>query len=58
MMLLVEEVSLKIPKAHIDELRWKMRQALEKVKLHKLNITREEGLAVVDTIIILTSDVW
>lgn len=32
-----------------------MRQVLEKVKLLKWNITREERLAVVDTIIILPS---
>lgn len=42
----VEEVALKITKTQAVELRGKVRQALEKVKPSKSNITIEESLAI------------
>ena len=38
----IEDAALKIPKARADELRWKVRQALEKSKPPKLNISKVE----------------
>ncbi|XP_036358521.1 uncharacterized protein LOC115210451 [Octopus sinensis] len=57
----IEETVVKIPKAPGDELRWKVRQVLEKVKPLKPNITKEErfaikGLQSDNSIIILPAD--
>ena len=41
----VEDATLKIPKARVDELRWKVRQALEKSKPQKPNISKTERQA-------------
>ena len=55
----IEDAALKIPKA--DELRWKVRQALEKSKPPKPNISKTERQALKslqddDSIIILPAD--
>ena len=42
---LIKEPTLKIHKAQADELRFKVRQALEKSKLLKSNISKEERIA-------------
>ncbi|XP_029653438.1 uncharacterized protein LOC115226568 [Octopus sinensis] len=42
----IEEITVKIPKARGDELRWKVRQVLEKAKLSEPNITKEETFAI------------
>ena len=42
---LIEVVALNISKACVDELRWKVRQALEKSKSLKPNISKIERLA-------------
>ena len=42
----IKEVALKILKARADELRWKVKQALEKSKPSKPNISKEERLAI------------
>ena len=41
----IEDVALKIPKAKAEELRWKVRQALEKSKPPKSNISKTERQA-------------
>ena len=41
-----EDAALKIPKAQADELRWKVKQALEKSKTLKPNISKWERLAI------------
>ena len=41
----IEDAALKIPKARADELRWKVRQALEKSKPPKPNISKTERQA-------------
>ena len=58
---LIGDAALKIPKTRIDELRWKVRQALEKSKPPKPNISNTERLAIKslqdhDNIIILLAD--
>ncbi|XP_029657212.1 uncharacterized protein LOC115231293 [Octopus sinensis] len=57
----IEEIAIKMPKAQGDELRWKVRQVLEKAKLPKPNITKEETFAIKrlqsdNSIIILPAD--
>ncbi|XP_029643909.1 uncharacterized protein LOC115218298 [Octopus sinensis] len=57
----IEEIAIKIPKAQGDELRWNVRQVLEKAKLPKPNITKEEKFAIKrlqsdNSNIILTAD--
>ena len=57
----IKDAALKIPKARADELRWKVRQALEKSKPPKLNISKTERQAVKslqddNNIIILPAD--
>ena len=57
----IEDAALKIPKASADELRWKVRQALEKSKLLKRNISKTERQALKslqddDSIIILPAE--
>ena len=57
----IEDAALKIPKAKADELRWKVRQALEKSKPPKPNISKTERQALKslqddDSIIILPAD--
>ncbi|XP_029648363.1 uncharacterized protein LOC115222319 [Octopus sinensis] len=54
----IEEIAINIPKALGDELRRKVRQVLEKAKLPKPNITKEEKLAIKsdNSIIILPAD--
>ena len=57
----VEEAALKIPKALADELKWKVRKALEKSKPPKPNISKVERRAIKslqedDNIIILPTD--
>ena len=42
----IEEAALNIPQAQEDELRWKVRQVLEKSKPPNPNITKEERLAI------------
>lgn len=42
----MEEMALNIPKVQANELRWKVRQALEKAKASKSNTTRKEGLVI------------
>ncbi|XP_029646753.1 uncharacterized protein LOC115220750 [Octopus sinensis] len=42
----IEERAVKIPKVQGDELRWKVRQVLEKAKLPKPNITKEETIVI------------
>ncbi|XP_036355188.1 uncharacterized protein LOC118761427 [Octopus sinensis] len=42
----IEEITVNIPKAQGDELRWKVRQVLGKVKFPKPNITNEEKFAI------------
>ena len=41
----IEDAALKIPKARADELRWKVRQTLEKSKSPKPNISKTERKA-------------
>ena len=57
----IEDASLKIPKAQADELRWKVRQALEKSESPKPNISKAERQAIKsqqnhNNIIILQAD--
>ena len=56
----IEDAAVKILRAMADELRWKVRQALEKSKAPKPNISRSERLAIKslqdDNIIILPAD--
>ena len=57
----IEDVALKLPKARADELRWKVRQVLEKSKPPKTNISKTERQALKslqddDSIIILPAD--
>ena len=57
----IEEAALNIPQARADELRWKVRQVLEKSKSPKPNITKEERLAIKslqrdENIVILPAD--
>ena len=56
----IEDAALKIPKARADELRWKVRQALEKSKPPKPNISKTERQALKslrdNSIIILPAD--
>ena len=42
----IKEAALKIPKAQANEQMWKVRQAREKSKLAKPNISKEERLAI------------
>ena len=58
---LIEDAALKIPKASADELRWKVRPALEKSKPPKPNISKTERHALKslqdnNSIIILLAD--
>ena len=41
----IDDAALKIPKARADELKWKVRQALEKSKPLKPNFSKSEILA-------------
>ena len=41
---LIKEATMKIPKAQADELRWKVRQAIEKPKPPKPNILKATKL--------------
>ena len=57
----IENAALKIPKARADELRWKVRQALEKSKPPKPNISKTKRQALKslqhnNSIIILPAD--
>ena len=57
----IDDAALKIPKARADELRWKVRQALEKSKSPKPNISKTERQALKllqddNSIIILPTD--
>ena len=57
----IEEAALNISKAQVDELRWKVRQVLEKSKHPKSNNTKEDRLVIKSlqhdkTIIILPAD--
>ena len=57
----IEDAALKIPKVRADELRWKVRQALEKSKPPKPNISKTERQALKslqdgNSIIILPAD--
>ena len=42
----IEDAALKIPKAQTDEQRWKVRQAFEKLKPPKPNISKAKRLAI------------
>ena len=42
----IEDAALKIPKTQANELRWKVRQALEKSKPPKTNISKSERLVI------------
>ena len=57
----IEEAALKVPKTKADELRWKVRQAIEKLKPSKPNISKAERQAIKslqgdNSIIILPAD--
>ncbi|XP_029638026.1 uncharacterized protein LOC115213231 [Octopus sinensis] len=57
----IEEIAVKIPKAQGDELRWKVRQILEKGKFPKPNIPKKEKFTISrlqndNSIIILPAD--